>query len=98
MTLLKGGVVAIILWLLSGVVPSIIILFLLVIIGVFSRPQPSSQIRPLGEISAGGFSLKWEWTDWLGLVLLLVVVYAVWSHVDPIKLIQILKEIAVQKS
>ncbi len=94
-TLLKGGIAAIILWLFSGVIPAILLLFALILIGIFSRPQPRVQI--LGEISTGKFSLKWAWTDWLGLILLLAVVYAVWSHVDPLKLIQLLKEIA-QKS
>ncbi len=95
MTLLKGGIIAVVLWIFSGLIPSILLLLVLIFVSVLSRPQPT--FRALGEINAGKFSFNWAWTDWLGLALILVVVYAIWNHTDPVKLFQILEGI-IKKS
>lgn len=85
---LSGAVVAIILWLLSSFLPTGPLLLVLLLSGTF-LVQPlfgREERRPDGTIRREWWTLG----DWIGVAILIVVFYALWTGIDPLKILALL--------
>ena len=90
---LKSAVVALILWIFSffigQIMPLVVILFLAItIVAGFQR---SAAVQILGSIESGKTKVSWDWTDWGGLILLILIIAALIKGINPVELIKIIK-------
>jgi hypothetical protein len=85
----RAGIVAVILWALSSFVsitPLIAVLFL-VLVAIAGFWRRSRGIQIMGEV--GGGTIKWGWSDYLGIALLIVVITAVVKGVNPLDILKL---------
>jgi hypothetical protein len=80
MTWLWAGIIAVALWVASAFVGTHYLAYLAVLLPFFAMPLPVMRFQ------AGNF--KWTWQDWVGAILTLIVIYAMYKGVDPITLLQ----------
>ena len=80
---IEGAIVSLLLWILSIFLPGPALSVILSIFSVgFVRPFWERETLPDGTTR-----FKWQWYDWIGLVVIVVAVYALWSGVSPTELL-----------
>ncbi len=99
-----AGIAAFILWLISifvPITPLVIVLFLFVVVGagiyggtIRLGPAPGA-FEVKGAVTVGGkgkgWTFNWDWKDWGGLILLILVVAALIKGANPIGIIEAIK-------
>lgn len=90
----RSGIVAIILWIVSIFVPiTLFVAILFLAITIIAGFHKNQVIQTMGQIESDNTKISWDWKDYLGIILLILVIAALIKGFNPLDIINIVFQI-----